>query len=227
MSSSPTDLRPPAAADPAADALVAADRWSLWRTVARGLAHQLGNASQMLALDPPPPLARAEAAAHVATAHARLAESHRDDAPAPTLVPEALADLQTLQRLQAGLPSTELAIDAPAGLPAVQMRAADLRHALLALVTNAKQAVPGERARIRVRALAVSGGVEIAVEDDGPGLPGSLGERVFEPFVTTRAGALGLGLTVARALAGRAGGTLVAGPGASRLVLRLPAWPAR
>jgi signal transduction histidine kinase len=216
----------PAPADPALAALVAADRWSLWRTLARGIAHHLANAAQMLSLDPTPPVARAEAAERVTLAFGRLREvtGEPDDAPVP--VADALADLQELQRLQAGYPSTDLAIDAAPGMPAVGMPAADLRHALLALVTNAKEAAVGRRASIRVSAHAAGGDVVIVVEDDGPGVPAGRRHALFVPHAAAREGHLGLGLAVARRLAERAGGSLVHEP-AARFVLTVPARRAR
>jgi len=223
----PTPAEPvfAAPAERAAEALVAADRWSLWRTLSRGLAHRLANAAQMLALDPAPALARLEAAGHVTMAQARLSEVRVDGTPCPTLVPEVLEDLQSLQRLQSGFPSTDLDVQIGPGLEAVNLPAADLRHVLLALVTNAKQAAAGERARIRITARPAEAGVTIVIEDSGPGLPAGLHERAFEPYFTTREDdSLGLGLTVARTLVRRAGGTLEPEPGTSRFVLRLPPW---
>ena len=204
---------------------MAADRWSLWRTLSRGLAHHLANAAQMLAIDPPPRQARTEAMERISLAQARLADVHRANTPGPTLVPDALKDVQALQRLQAGFPSVELSLEHAPDLPVVGMAAEDLRHVLLALVTNAKQAAAGERAAIRFVARTVEDGVEIVVEDGGPGLPADMRERAFEPFVPTRGdGALGLGLTVARALARHAGGELDVESCPSRFRLRLPAW---
>lgn len=206
-------------------ALVAADRWSLWRTLTRGLVHHLANAAQMLAIDPPPASARAESAERIGLVQAALSDVHREHAPGPTLVPEVLQDVQAMQRLQSGFPSVELEIETAPGLPAVGMAAADLRHVLLALVTNAKHAAAGERAAIRLTTRPAGDGIALSVEDAGPGLPPGLDERAFEPFVTTRAnGALGLGLTAARALAHHAGGVLDHEPGTSRFCLRLPAW---
>ncbi len=208
-----------------AAAWLAADRWSLWRTLTRGLAHHLANAAQMLALDPPPARACAEASERVATAGARLSEVHAATESAPTLLPPVLEDLQALQRLQAGFRSTELVLDVAPDLPAVTMPAAELRHVLLALVTNAKQAAGNERATIRVTVSGGTDGAECVVEDGGPGLPPALAATAFEPYVTTRTDdALGLGLTVARELARRAGGDLVVEPGTSRFRLALPAW---
>lgn len=53
--------------------------------------------------------------------------------------------------------------------------------------------------------------LEIAVQDDGPGLTPSARERAFDPFFSTRAGGdgIGLGLVFAASAAGRLGGGLV------------------
>jgi two-component system sensor histidine kinase TctE len=53
--------------------------------------------------------------------------------------------------------------------------------------------------------------VMLTVDDDGPGIPQSERERVFEPFYRTRdsaAGGCGLGLTIAREIAARHGAQL-------------------
>lgn len=41
-------------------------------------------------------------------------------------------------------------------------------------------------------------GVEIRVEDDGPGIPGEIREKLFYPFVTTKRNGSGIGLAMAR-----------------------------
>jgi signal transduction histidine kinase len=108
-------------------------------------------------------------------------------------------------------------------LPAVAAEQVAVEQILGNLLRNALQAV--KRGRIRVRtAAAPSGGAEVVVEDDGPGIPAELRSRLFEPFATGRQGGTGLGLRISRALAEEAGGTLEAlegGPGA-RFRLHLP-----
>ncbi|TMR08302.1 HAMP domain-containing protein [Nonomuraea turkmeniaca] len=83
--------------------------------------------------------------------------------------------------------------------------------------------------RIRVSVTGQADQAVVEVQDDGPGIPEDMRERVFERFTRldhTRSwdtGGSGLGLPIARDIATAHGGTLEAGdaPGA-RLILRLP-----
>jgi len=85
-------------------------------------------------------------------------------------------------------------------------------------------------ARVRVRAVRTRDGVEIAVEDDGPGIPVDEREQVFAPFYRLdrsrdrATGGFGLGLAIARKAVQLHGGSLHVEDGAmqgARLVLRL------
>jgi two-component system sensor histidine kinase FlrB len=99
-----------------------------------------------------------------------------------------------------------------------------LAGALLNLASNALQAA-GPRARVRIEARVAGVEAEIAVRDDGPGVPAALRERIFDPFVTSRADGTGLGLAVARSVARAHRGDVVladAAPGRTTFALRLP-----
>ena len=115
--------------------------------------------------------------------------------------------------------------------PAVTVRADrhKVQQALLNLVLNAADAA-GENGTVRITASAENGGVSFAVEDDGPGVPCELRERVFEPFFTTKppGRGSGMGLAISRRIAEVHGGSLTledAPGGGARFVLRLPADP--
>jgi signal transduction histidine kinase len=95
----------------------------------------------------------------------------------------------------------------------------DLNQALLGIVFNAIQALedrqPGREGpgRIIVETRAIAGGtaVEVAISDNGPGIPASIQGRIFDPFFTTRevGRGAGQGLSVARSIiVDRHGGTL-------------------
>lgn len=98
-----------------------------------------------------------------------------------------------------------------------------LRLLLVSLLLNAVRGLPGG-GTVTVEVSREGNEVVAAVRDDGAGFAPDGPEAAFELFQTTRGGS-GLGLTVARAVAERHGGTLtaepMAGPGAC-VVLRLP-----
>lgn len=82
-----------------------------------------------------------------------------------------------------------------------------IRAAVLNLLLNASQAMAG-RGRIRVSLAGRDGHATIGIQDDGPGIPGEIRERVLEPFFTTKARGGGLGLPIARRTAELHGGSL-------------------
>lgn len=67
----------------------------------------------------------------------------------------------------------------------------------------------GERARkLTVTTLKTGSEVALTVEDTGPGLPESVRNHPFEPLMSSRSSGMGIGLTIAHALARAAGGDL-------------------
>lgn len=115
--------------------------------------------------------------------------------------------------------------DLPDDLPPVPVSGDALRQVVLNLTLNAIHATP-EGGSLQIRARG-NGPVEIRVEDEGPGVPPDLRERVFEPFFSTKPEAPGgLGLAISRRIVEEVGGTLRVedrpGGGAVFLV-RLPA----
>lgn len=72
-----------------------------------------------------------------------------------------------------------------------------------------RRALPDEGAAPAVGGRSSRGQfVRIGVADDGPGFPKDLGERVFEPFVTTKARGTGLGLAVCERIVAAHGGDI-------------------
>lgn len=98
-----------------------------------------------------------------------------------------------------------------------------------ALLANALYVTPRDRAVLITTRDEPDGGVRVEVKDGGPGVPSKHRARVFMPFYSTHPDVetAGLGLSLARSLARRGGGTLELlpddGEGGATFVLRLPA----
>ncbi len=80
-----------------------------------------------------------------------------------------------------------------------------MRSALDNLVLNAIEAAPANSA-VLLAATSAGESLTLSVHDDGEGPPAAIRERLFEPFVTGRADGVGLGLSIAREIAGAHGG---------------------
>ena len=111
--------------------------------------------------------------------------------------------------------STDLA-DA---LPAVSGDRNQLQQVLLNFVINGCDAMDGQEVdrRLLVRTQTTDhGNVEVCVVDWGAGIPLANLERIFEPFVTTKATGMGLGLAICRSIVEAHGGRLWATNNADR-----------
>jgi signal transduction histidine kinase len=122
----------------------------------------------------------------------------------------------------------KLTYDGPAHYT-VRVRPLALKRALANLVGNA--IAYGGGARVRLVA-ANEGAVMVHVEDDGPGIPVTELERVFDPFYrlegsrNRETGGVGLGLPIARNILRAHGGDVVlsnGAPGGLRATVQLPA----
>jgi len=92
----------------------------------------------------------------------------------------------------------------------VQIDKVQVQQVLFNLLRNSIEAMQGRPRRELVVATGrVQGGmVEISVADNGPGLPDEVRKRLFQPFVTTKANGMGVGLSVCRAIVESHGGRL-------------------
>jgi signal transduction histidine kinase len=104
-----------------------------------------------------------------------------------------------------------------------------VKQALLNLVLNGAQAQPmGGVVRLRAReAEGASKAVMLEVEDEGSGIPAEVRANLLQPFVTTKAGGIGLGLAVVAQVAEEHGATLDfrTGPQGTTFTLRFPPGP--
>jgi len=141
-------------------------------------------------------------------------------------VAAAVTDTIALIAPQKVMRDVELDLSIPEGLPSVALSDEQLVQLVLNLVLNAVDALAGG-GRVRVTARATLDGVELSVEDNGPGVPVAVRDRLFEPFVTTKdvGKGTGLGLAVCRGLVEGVGGSIALDLGfasGARFVVSLP-----
>jgi signal transduction histidine kinase len=133
--------------------------------------------------------------------------------PQPTELAPLIEDSVRLMRAQTDASDQSLTATIDPDLPAVEVEADRIRQVLVNLLTNAHEYCP-EGASIAVMAREVGAEVEIAVSDNGPGIPPDQLEHIFQRFVrgeaglTQRVGGTGLGLPISKSLVELHGGEL-------------------
>jgi signal transduction histidine kinase len=136
-------------------------------------------------------------------------------APSPTEVAPLVEEATRTLRGQAEGRDQELREEIEPGLPLVNADRDRIRQILVNLLTNANEYCP-EGATIEVKAHRIGAEVEIAVSDNGPGIPSEQLDHIFERFtrgdagMTQRVGGTGLGLAISKSLVELHGGTIAA-----------------
>jgi two-component system sensor kinase FixL len=135
------------------------------------------------------------------------------------LLPEDVGDLLReacdLARSDGVAGGMVLRIDIEADAGAVLVDRTQIQQVLLNLIRNAAEAIgsaePAMVGEIVVGAgLSADGGMQIDVADNGPGLAFGIAERLFEPFVSSKATGMGIGLAICRTIIEGHGGSLIA-----------------
>lgn len=218
--------------------------------LAAGIAHEIGNPLTVMlgffdVLETIEPLAP-EAREHLRTMRQ---EAERVNRTIRDLLDYARANPEPLEALAVGevidgtvgllapqkpFRTIEIQVTVPADLPPVRANRDRLRQVLVNLLLNAADAIGQDghgTVGLRAEPAALADGkpaVRIAVSDTGPGIPPSLLDAIFDPFVTTKApgAGTGLGLSVCQGIVEGLGGTIRASNpegGGARFELVLPA----
>jgi len=105
-----------------------------------------------------------------------------------------------------------LSLDLEAGPATVLAGRVELEQVILNLVMNAVQALAHidrpRRLTIVSRTVRTDRQVIVEVRDNGPGFTASQADRLFEPFYTTKAQGLGMGLAICRSIIAGLGGRI-------------------
>ena len=112
-------------------------------------------------------------------------------------------------------------------LPLVNIDPERFSQALLNVIVNAVDAMPNG-GMLDVRTRATGDHVVLEIEDDGIGIDPEILDRVFDPFVSSKPGGVGLGLVNARAVVESHGGRIALTPRqprGTRAMMTLPLGP--
>jgi two-component system sensor histidine kinase HydH len=128
--------------------------------------------------------------------------------PVPTDISELIRHTVRLVHEDAVMRNVAVTVDVARDLEKVNLDGNQITQVMLNLVLNALQAVD-QGGHIRIAAgRTYSGGMELLVEDDGPGIPPERVKRIFDPFFTTKEKGTGLGLSIVQMIVENHGGEI-------------------
>jgi len=161
------------------------------------------------------------------TVLARLRDLARGER--PRIRPEEVTTLVTgaVRIVRDELPSEcRLQVELEPGLPPVSADPVQVAQVLVNLVRNAAEATSeGPTPLVRVRAARDGDRVRLTVVDNGPGISPEASSRLFDPFVSTKPGGMGMGLAISRTIVEAHQGSLWAEPepgGGTAVAFTLP-----
>jgi two-component system sensor kinase FixL len=110
-------------------------------------------------------------------------------------------EVVTFGMIGAKLGSVQLAFALTRPLPAVFIDRIQVQQVLVNLARNAVEAMTGDRRVLVLGTRQIDDKfVEAWVGDTGPGLPATVAERLFQPFVSTKRNGMGIGLSICRSI---------------------------
>jgi signal transduction histidine kinase len=123
---------------------------------------------------------------------------------------DAIGETVRLLESEASAKEISLKTELDPRLPEVSADRVQVQQVILNLTLNAMDAMHNQPANRRALVIrSASAGrreAEVSVTDTGPGIPAEMLDRVFDPFVTTKASGMGLGLAISRTIVEAHGG---------------------
>ncbi len=132
---------------------------------------------------------RCSAVTHRLLGFTRRMESHTETIDLAVLLEQVIGFVSK----EASHQNIEVVTEFPPLVPVIESDRGQLQQVFLNIINNAVAVLP-EGGRIRIGLVSVPGDqVEVAIEDNGPGIPASEQKMIFEPFYSTK-GEFGTGL---------------------------------
>jgi signal transduction histidine kinase len=127
-----------------------------------------------------------------------------------------------LMRMTENAPRIELSLSPD--VPLCKSDPQTLRQIFINLIKNSHEAC-GSDGSLHITTEHIPPSIRITFSDSGKGLPPEILARIFEPFVSTKAAGMGLGLAICRRLVDLNGGTIEAenDQAGARFIIHLPA----
>jgi signal transduction histidine kinase len=121
-----------------------------------------------------------------------------------------IEEARTLALVDAGQRAVAVEISIEPGLPSALIDKVQIQQVLLNLIRNAIEAMADSpRREIVISGVPADGDmIEVRVADTGPGLAPLVREKLFQPFTTTKAHGMGVGLSICRSIVEAHGGRL-------------------
>jgi signal transduction histidine kinase len=133
----------------------------------------------------------------------RFAPLQKEEVEVKTLV----GDMQQIMAGEFRDNGVRLVCSCGAGTEKVSLDREKVRHALANLLQNALEATP-EGKEVRLLVQTDQGFLQMAVEDEGDGIPKEHLDRIFQPFFTTKPKGTGLGLAITHQIVKEHGGDI-------------------
>jgi signal transduction histidine kinase len=126
---------------------------------------------------------------------------------------ELLSDALLLARPELAAKGISTTLEAPEDLPLIHGDAVQLQETVLNLVRNAAESISSAhiadgKITVTARRLDDPIRVQVAVCDNGPGIPSAVAEHLFNPLTTSKADGLGLGLAISASIVEAHGGRI-------------------